>query len=165
MFTFFGMAFSAVIGVLLRFSFIWSGRNTVIAFLAPTNGSIFEKLKMLFTPYIIWALAEYEAFGYVTKSYIPAKTISVLAGMLMMILFFWFYVKWFKKQSLCADFLILAVGILFSSGICRLLLPAAVLSTFSAVLLCDTLLIALALTFAAFTVYPPDRWLFRDQNS
>lgn len=99
MFTFFGMAFSAVIGVLLRFSFIWSGRNTVIAFLAPTNGSIFEKLKMLFTPYIIWALAEYEAFGYVTKSYIPAKTISVLAGMLMMILFFWFYVKWFKNKA------------------------------------------------------------------
>ncbi len=43
----FGIVFTLIIGTLLHFVFEWSGRNFLVAFIAPTNESVFEHLKLL----------------------------------------------------------------------------------------------------------------------
>lgn len=156
----YGMLFAVVIGTLLHFTYGWSGKNPFIAVIAPIDQSIFQQLKLLFTPYMLWMLVEYEHYGQYEKNFIPIKAVSLFAGMIIIVLL----LKLLPKSEGWIDIAALLISVPAAFVIDHLLtvnnlrvLPAANLSA-------SLLLFLTALAISAFTFYPPEHSLFTDRN-
>lgn len=160
----YGMFFTLSMGTLLRFTYEWSGRNPFIAVLAPTSGSLFEQLKLLFTPYMLWTLAEYAHYGQFQKNFIPIKAASLFAGMVIILLSLYFSVKVLHRKTLPVDLAAFAVSVPMAFGVDYLLTASRLSVGPAAALAVKLLLFATALAMAAFTLYPPDHPLFTDRN-
>ncbi len=86
-----GIIFTSIIGTLLHFAYEWSGQNSIISFIAPVNESVFEHLKLLFTPVFVFTLLE----GYLTEkapaNMYLARFFGVLAGLIFIPAVFYTY--------------------------------------------------------------------------
>lgn len=51
-----GFLFTSVLGTLSHFFYDWSGRNPLAALISPVNESIWEHMKLLFFPSLLWSL-------------------------------------------------------------------------------------------------------------
>lgn len=61
-----GFAFTGVIGTLLHFLYDWTGKNVVVALFSAVNESIWEHMKLLYVPMLLFALIESR---YLQKQY------------------------------------------------------------------------------------------------
>ena len=86
MFLLFGMVFTFFFGVLLHFVYDWSRNSLLVAFIAPTNESLFEHLKLLMTPFLIWAMVEYAYYGQYMHAFVPGKVIGLWLGFVLMMI-------------------------------------------------------------------------------
>ena len=109
MFKILGILFVSVFGTLLHFVYQWSGSNPVVALIAPVDESVFQHLKLLFTPFVLWAFIEAGRSGHLAKNFIPVKAYSVLAGMLVMVFVLYFSGR--PKFSLGRYQLVLPIGL------------------------------------------------------
>ena len=75
-----GFVFTAVAGTLLHFLFAWSGENVAVALFSAVNESIWEHLKLLFYPMLIFAAVEYFTWGKEEDSFWCTKLIGILTG-------------------------------------------------------------------------------------
>lgn len=160
----YGMLFTVVIGMLLHNIYAWSDKSLFVAVLAPVNGSVFQQLKLLFTPYMLWTLVEYTHYGQYEKNFIPIKGVALFAGMMMIVLLLnrfitvmcrnnrWMQVTAFfiaVPTTFCADYLLTVHNLSVT--------PATHLTG-------SLFLFFTALAMAIFTFYPPDHPLFTDPN-
>ncbi len=83
-FTLFGFVFTSLCGTLLHFLPDLVQNNFIYLF-APVNESIWEHLKLLFYPALIFMPAEYFAYGKDTAGFISAKLRGILAGMAVIV--------------------------------------------------------------------------------
>ncbi|MBE7030446.1 MAG: hypothetical protein E7409_03340 [Ruminococcaceae bacterium] len=77
-----GFVFTGVLGVLLHFLFDWSGQNLAVAPFAAVNESIWEHMKLLFFPMLVFALAQRRVMRD-NKSFWCIKLIGILLGTLL----------------------------------------------------------------------------------
>lgn len=159
----YGTFFTIIIGVILQHTYEWSDKNPFIAVLAPVNSSVFQQLKLLFTPYMLWVLVEYEHYGQYEKNFIPIKAVSLFAGMFIIVLLLNISVKALRKSVFWIGAAAFIIGVLTAFGLDYYLtasnlcvLPAANLSG-------SLLLFLIALAMSVFTFYPPDHPLFSDR--
>lgn len=156
----YGIVFTLGLGVLLHFTYEWSGRSLLISFLAPTNESVFEHLKLLLTPFLLWSLNEYVHYGQFCKNFIPAKTIGLLAGILFMILCFYGYTAVLGKNLLPVDIALFAGSVLIAFSTAHFFMTVEFLGNFPVRLLSIIALVLLFAAFAACSVCPPQSKLF-----
>ena len=53
-----GILFTLIIGTLLHFTYEWSGENPFVALYSPVNESVWEHLKLLFFPVLLYTFFE-----------------------------------------------------------------------------------------------------------
>ena len=58
-----GIIFTSLLGTLSHFLYEWTGYNTIIGTVTPVNESIWEHLKLLFFPVVLFSVYEYFARG------------------------------------------------------------------------------------------------------
>ena len=51
-----GILCVSILGTLLHFTYRWSGRNPLIGLIAPVNESVWEHMKLLFFPMLLFGL-------------------------------------------------------------------------------------------------------------
>lgn len=163
MFMLLGMVFTFVLGVLLHFVYQWSGRSLLVAFVAPTNESLFEHLKLLMTPYLLWALAEYTYYGQYMHAFVPAKVIGLWLGFALMIGLHLLYTGLFGRSIVVIDTGIFGVAVFASFVAAEFTMTLEFFDAAGLELIFDALLVITCMVFAIFTVYPPHHWLFREQ--
>ena len=78
-----GFIFTAIIGTLLHFLFDWTGGNGLVALFSAVNESIWEHLKLLFYPAMVFALAEYRFWGKDVEGFWCVKLLGVLTGLVL----------------------------------------------------------------------------------
>lgn len=156
----FGVIFTLIVGTLLHYTYEWSDRSLLLSFFAPTNESIFEHLKLLTTPFLLWTLNEYVHYGQFMKNFIPAKTIGLIAGIVFIILFFYGYTALLERNYLALDIASFAISVFIAFGLSHVLMELSVLGLFPVRLLIDGCLAALILSSIIFSVYPPRGPLF-----
>lgn len=156
----FGIVFTLIIGTLLHFVFEWSGRNFLVAFIAPTNESVFEHLKLLVTPFLLWSLIEYVHYGQFAETFIPAKTAGLFAGMFTMVFLFYAYTAICGRNFLIVDIGLFILSVLVAFAVSHYLMNFEVLGQPSVRILADACLFLMAVCFAVFTIYPPSLPLF-----
>ena len=156
-----GFLFTSVLGTFLHFLFDLTGGSVFAALISAVNESIWEHLKLLFYPMVIFALIEYFFWGKEREDFWCVKFTGILAGLVMIPVVYYTYsgilgvsADWFN-----ITIFFLAAGLAYRletklfqrESACPVGQKAAVF------LLC---LIAIAFTVLTFT--PPRIPFFRD---
>lgn len=80
-----------IVGTLWHFIYEWSGGNTFIGIIAPINESVWEHLKLLFFPTVIYSLIEYFILKERPENYIAASSLGLFGGLLAIVAFYYTY--------------------------------------------------------------------------
>lgn len=159
-----GIIFTLILGVLLHYIFAWSGRNLWVSFIAPTNESYFEHLKLFFTPYILWTLVEYAHYGQFMHAFIPAKVISLYIGMFLMVFFYWLYTRLISPPSAKGATLIFAAAVIAAFVIGEFLMTLTFMDHVGLEIFFDGVLVISVLTMIVLSIYPPQHAFFKSSN-
>lgn len=77
-----GIIFTIVLGVLLHFLFEWSGNSIIVAPISGVNESVWEHLKLIFFPMVLFSLIEYRFFKD-KKTFWCIKVKGILLGIFL----------------------------------------------------------------------------------
>ena len=154
-----GFLFTSVAGTLLHFLFDWTGGNILAAVFSAVNESIWEHMKLLFYPMLLFALVEYRVWGKEHYGFWYVKLVGILAGLVLIPALYYTYTgilgisaDWF---NITIFFLAAAVSFyletrLFQKNLARLF-PGGL-----------AVLILIGLIFTLATFYPPRIPFFKD---
>lgn len=157
-----GFVFTIIVGTLLHFTYEWSGANPIVGMFSAVNESVWEHLKLLFTPMLLFAIFEFFVYGKNIKNFIPVKALSILIGMLTIIVSYYTYTGIVGEHYLWADIAIFILGVLIAYCFSCRFLNTDFLSTNTAIQLGWVVLILMIVCFAYFTFNPPHIGLFQD---
>ncbi len=146
---------------LLHLAYKLSGRSIIVAVFASVNESVWEHVKILVIPFLLWSIAEYYILKPNFKRLIVARCAGTLTIMLLTVCFFFVYSGIWGSSVLWIDitaaFLWIACGELVSIRIINSDMNVRDIFPISAALLCLIIVMLLC-----FTVSPPKIGLFRD---
>lgn len=169
----YGILFTSLAGTLLHFIYEWSGSLAAVGLFAPVNESVWEHIKLLFFPGLLFSVWEYFHASRRPASFLPARTAGLTAGMAAIPLLFYAYTALLGTNHLALDIAVFLLGILLAFLISALLekkisnaatTPSGTKTRILPVL-CAALLILYLLLFFLFTFRPPHLSLFRDPVS
>ncbi|MDP4118660.1 MAG: DUF6512 family protein [Bacillota bacterium] len=161
----FGAIFTIFLGTVLHFLYEWTGHSKFTALFSPINESVWEHLKLLFFPIILFAVFEYFIYGKKTAGFMKAKAVSVFVAIFSVISIFYTYSGIIGNNILWIDiltFVISAVLAYLSSFYIIKNFPANTSSTgvgwFFALLI-------LGILFGIFTFFTPHLGIFFDPKT
>lgn len=155
-----GILFTLIAGTLLHFCYEWSGENPFVALFAPVSESVWEHLKLLFFPVLVYTLFEIIVLFKVSGSFLTARVLGVILGMFFILVAFFTYTGIIGRNFLAADILIFALSVFvtfLSSRYLEVRCPSLNLP-----LLANYALLLLIVTcFFSFTFSPPGLPMFQ----
>jgi hypothetical protein len=158
-----GALFIIILGTMLHFTFKWSGNNPLVAVFSADNESVWEHLKLVFWPTLLYALIEFVPLRGKANNFVFAKTAELYLMIALIPTIFYTYTA-FIGESLAIDigsFMVVAVvGQLFSYKLLTVRQFPRWVTWVS--LFFFALLLVL---FVVFTFYPPHFQLFFDPES
>ena len=106
----------SIVGTLLHFVYEWSNHNKIVSLFAAVNESTWEHIKIALTPMFLWGLYDGYVYGF-SPNYFLAKSISLLAVIIIIPLLFYGYKLITKKSILIIDIMIFYIAIASSIGV------------------------------------------------
>lgn len=156
-----GMIFTSVFGVLLHFLYERSNKNVALAPFSAINESIWEHMKLLFFPMLLFSVVENQFIGQTYENFWCVKFIGIVAGLLLVPMLFYTYTGALGRTSdwfnIVIFFLAVATSFLLET---RLLLEQNTPCPSPATAI--AFLAFIALLFIFFTFAPPHVPLFLD---
>lgn len=155
-----GLVFTGIFGTLLHFLYGWTD-STFIALFSAINESIWEHMKILFFPMLIFAILESRYFAKDYENFWCAKLIGILMGLAVLPIIYYTYTgalgvsaDWF---NILIFFISAEIGYIIETrfmksdkNFCKSRGPAIIL------------LCIIAVLFFVFTFAPPKIPLFQD---
>lgn len=154
-----GIIFTILVGSLLHFTYEWSGQNPYTALFSAVNESTWEHLKLLFFPYMLYAIIEYIYIGKDYPNFITAKFIGVICGLVLIPLLFYSYTYLLGTNYFVFDILIFVLAVIVSYVVSYYVLTGTTLNINTLSIVVLTLI---CLSFFRFTLNPPNCFLFFD---
>ena len=75
-----GFIFTGILGTMLHFLFDLSGENAVVGLFSAVNESIWEHIKLLFYPMVLFAILQYRLWCREVKFFWCIKLVGILVG-------------------------------------------------------------------------------------
>ncbi len=157
-----GVLFTLITGTILHFAYEWSGRNQIVAMFTPINESVWEHLKLLFTPMLFYSVIEYFTYGKKIANFVPVRVLSIIIGMLVIIVSFYTYSGIIGSNYLAADIGTFVLGTLVAYWVSFRLLQTQCFVSQQANLLGWIVLVFMIFIVIVFTFTPPHIALFKD---
>lgn len=79
------------LGTLFHFVYEWTYKNYIAGLFFPVNESIWEHLKLIFYPTLIYSVYEYIRVEVKPKNYIPVIALGISAGKLTTVTLYYLY--------------------------------------------------------------------------
>lgn len=159
-----GFLFTSILGTLLHFAFKWSGGDTFVALFSAVNESIWEHMKLILVPMVVFSLIQYRYAQGIGEGYWCQKLRSILVALVLIPVIYYTYtgilgksVDWFN----IAIFFI-SGGIAYRSEALRFR-KEEVCPVSRKLAVC--MIIAIGLSFVLFTFCPPRIPLFADPRT
>ena len=159
-----GFIFSAVSGTILHFVFDWTGGNGLAALFSAVNESIWEHMKLLFYPMVIFACVEYRYWGREIPSFWCVKLVGILVGLALIPALYYTYTGILGMEADWFNITIFFISagyaywlesrLLQKERVCRLPKGAAL-----------ALIVLIGVLFTVFTFRPPEIPFFRDPQT
>lgn len=77
-----GFLVVGAVGTLLHFVYDWAGQARVAAAISAVNESIWEHMKLVFVPFLLFSLVEFIVFSDAFRNFFACKAASILLGLL-----------------------------------------------------------------------------------
>ena len=154
--------FTAVCGVLLHYVYGWSDRCPYMAYFCPVNESVWEHLKLLAMPMLLFAAAEYFLYGKGMENFVLIRLLSVFHGMGLIVLLHYLYSGILGRRVGLVDILIYFLSVMDAYLLGTLLMLRGPLWERELFPLSAALVLLLLFLFFRFTVCPPKIALFVD---
>lgn len=145
-FTVIGILFTMILGSLSHFFYGWSGDFSLVGLFSPVNESVWEHLKLLFFPALLFMLTERRLLSYRCPDLFCKNLAGLYAGLAAMPALFYGYTLFTKKNYLWADITVFILSVLTTY-----LLAYALRKTKLSDSLCRILYAVLYLLLAVFT--------------
>ena len=155
-----GFIAAGVGGTLLHFLYDWSGQHPVVGAFSAVNESIWEHMKLLFFPMLVFSLIEYSRIGKDYPNFWCVKLIGTLMGLTAIPVLYYTYTG---ALGVSADWFNIAIFFITAGAVywleTRLLQNSRPHCTFPAVALGTLLLIGVV--FVMLTYHPLNLPLFQ----
>lgn len=159
-YTIIGIFFVLITGSLAHFLYNWSGKNVIVGLFTPINESIWEHMKLLFYPMMLYALLMIIKFR---KNY-PCITLAlyfgIVIGTFLIPVFYYTYTSILGKNSFILDISTFILSIVIAFWLSYKLTRSGRLEAYTS-LFCILVCVLLA-CFFVFTYFPPDSIIFQD---
>ena len=159
-----GIVFVVLIGSTLHFVYFWSGSWEPIAFIAPTNKSVWEHLKLAFWPGFLWAVFEYKVIGGNLREFWATKGYGLIVPLILIPLIFYSYTAVLGRNFLLVDIATFTVAVAASHIVSAQIISKGLQSP-SLRVIGIALLAFQFIAYASFTISPPDLGIFRDARN
>lgn len=159
-YTMIGICFVVITGTLSHFLYDWSGNNYIVGFFTPVNESIWEHMKMLFFPMLLYSLFIIFNFKGTYTCITSSLCFGILTGTLLIPLFFYAYTSVLGKDSFILDIGIFILSIIIAFWLSYKLTLFRKLEPYSILLCC--LVCSLSICFILFTYHPPQTRIFEN---
>ena len=154
-----GILFTLIIGTLLHFTYGWSGENPFVALYSPVNESVWEHLKLLFFPVLLYTFFEIIVLYKTSGQFLSSRLLAVCVGMFFIVSSFFTYTGLLGRDFLVLDILIFIFSVLltfFLSRYFEVRCPGLRLPLMAVYVL----LLLIVICFFSFTFAPPELPLF-----
>lgn len=162
LFTISGTIFVLITGTLAHFVYDWTGNNYIIGLFTPVNESLWEHMKLVFFPMLIYSLL----MIFMLKEKYPCITSSLclgnLTGTLLIPVFYYVYTYIFGKDFFILDIAIFIVCVLIAFWLSFQYTLSCALQSHRVFLIGLTCI--LLTCFVVFTYHPPACGLFEDPS-
>ena len=157
-----GFLFVCAAGTALHFLYQWSGESVAAAPFAAVNESVWEHMKLLFWPMLLWAGAERAVLGGYSRGFWPAKALGTLLGLALIPALYYTYTGALDVSIMWVD-----IAIFFVAAAAAFLAETRMLARDwrcrgGARASALVLLLLLSAAFVLCTFVPPRVPLFRD---
>lgn len=159
-YTIIGIFFVLITGTLSHFLYDWSGNNYIVGFFTPVNESIWEHMKMLFFPMLLYSLFIIFKFKGTYTCITSSLCFGILTGTLLIPLFFYAYTSVLGKDSFILDIGIFILSIIIAFWLSYKLTLSCKLEPYTLLLCC--LVCSLFICFILFTYHPPQTRIFEN---
>lgn len=156
-----GFFFVFLIGALLHMAYEWSGDNTIVGIFVPVNESIWEHLKMVFTPGLILLFLELLFCSEIpTASFLFGKTAGIYVMCGTILGGFHLYTL-IIHHNLILDILLMVIAIALGQLV-SFKISSRIAADRNAGIISLMMLVLLGAAFVVFTFLPPNWEPFRD---
>ena len=157
-----GLFFVLIWGNLFHFVFDWSGERAVVGAIAAVNESVWEHMKLLIVPWVLWSAVECLALRR-SRIRVPApRAVALLLGIALIPVAYYSYVGISGSNVACVNILLFQVAVLLAFGIAWRALDRGKLQG-KGWSVCGGLVLASLLALAVFWTFdPPQLPLFID---
>lgn len=159
-YTIIGIIFVAVTGSLSHFLYNWSGNNYIVGLFAPINESIWEHMKLLFFPMLLYSLLLIFKFGKTYPHITSSLFFGLSIGTMLIPIFFYAYTFLLGRDIFVLDIGIFILSILIAFWLSYKLTLSHKLDSCKPFLCC--LVCILLVCFVWFTYHPPAAEIFAD---
>lgn len=159
-YTIIGIIFVLIIGTLAHFLYNWTGNNHIVGFFTPINESVWEHMKLLFFPMLLYSLLMILKFHQKYSCITSALCFGILMGAFLIPLFYYAYTSILGKNILILDISTFILSIVIAFWLSYELTLSCRLESYTS-LQC-ILVCILFVCFLVFTYHPPDAIIFKD---
>ena len=159
-YTMIGIIFVLTIGSLAHFLYDWSGNNNIVGLFTPINESIWEHMKLLFFPMLLYATFLIFKFRKRYPCITSSLCFGIVTGTLLIPIFFYAYLFFLGKDSFLLDIGIFILSILIAFWLTYKLTLSRRLEPYT-FLLCFFVCVLL-ICFVWFTYHAPAARIFED---
>ena len=155
-----GIVFVIITGSIAHFLYDWSDHALIVGLFTPVNESIWEHMKLLFFPMLLYAFPFLFRFKNRYPGIPSALCAGILSGTFLIPLFFYSYMFILGKDFFVLDISTFVLSILIAFWISYRLALSGRLIRYTRLLYC--LVGVLFALFVLFTFYPPALTIFED---
>ena len=155
-----GFVFTCIAGTLLHFLYDWSGQNKIVAAFAATNESVWEHLKLLWVPVLLFSIVGYFVYGKGRKNFLSVQYLSVLLGMSFITIVFYTYSGILGKNYALIDISLYYIGAALCWRFSYKNMQTERFSSPFIVPVCRVLAALTAVCFVVWTYSPPTLGIF-----
>lgn len=160
-----GFIAASIAGTLLHFVFGWSGGLAPIGAVSPVNESVWEHLKLLAMPMLVYGVFEYFMYGKSLKNFIAARFLSIVLGMAVIVSGYYTYSGIIGHDVMWVNIMLLELALLIAYCYSGKRLGSKALSSPAARGWSLLGIAALLAVFVIFTYCPPRIDLFVDPQT
>lgn len=154
-----GIVFTSILGTLAHFLYEWSGNNPLVGLFTPVNESVWEHMKLLFFPMLLYFLFEKMMLEPYPDSLICANAAALLIGTGLIPTIFYTYSGVLGKNYAILDIATFYISVILAFLIRYKLSKKRISKTHCRWLTASVLLILVC--FVIFTFHPLTLGLFR----
>ena len=157
-----GLFAALLLGNTLHFVYDWTGQARWAAYLAATNESTWEHMKLLFFPMFLFSVVQVCCLGRNYPNFLAARGVSTVTGVALIPVLFYTYTGVLGRHLLWADIAVLYLSVLGAFALDFRLLRRGRFTSLWQQILGLLALWGLAFLFVYCTFHPPELGLWQD---